>query len=94
MASWQTLRMLPARLAAAAALLGGLTWIAHALLGGGTDPLPATLHVVGLVLVNGSLTSIRAPDAQVERTGTGLLELARFFEAAMTTLLHERAPRT
>ncbi len=40
--------MNPARLAAAAALLGGLLWIAHALLGGGTDPVPATLHFVGL----------------------------------------------
>ena len=40
--------MNPARLAAAAALLGGLLWIAHAVLGGGDDPLPATLHFVGL----------------------------------------------
>ena len=33
-----------------------------------------------------------ATETQVERTGTGLLELARFFEAAVTTLLHDRAP--
>ncbi|MCF6379062.1 hypothetical protein L2K70_15705 [Nocardioides KLBMP 9356] len=43
--------MNPARLSAAAALLGGLLWIAHALLGGGSDPLPATLHFVGLALI-------------------------------------------
>ena len=43
--------MIPARLAAGAALLGGLLWVAHALLGGGSDPVPATLHVAGLVLV-------------------------------------------
>ncbi|HEV2798239.1 MAG TPA: hypothetical protein VGV65_11520 [Nocardioides sp.] len=40
--------MHPAKLAAGAALLGGLLWIAHALLGGGSDPVPATLHFVGL----------------------------------------------
>jgi hypothetical protein len=50
-ASWDTLGVNPARLAAVAALLGGLLWIVHALLGGGSDPLPATLHVVGLGFV-------------------------------------------
>ena len=40
--------MTPARLAAGAALLGGVLWIVHALLGGGSDPVPATLHFVGL----------------------------------------------
>ena len=40
--------MNPAKLAAGAALLGGLLWIAHALLGGGSDPVPSTLHFVGL----------------------------------------------
>jgi hypothetical protein len=40
--------MPPAKLAASAALLGGLLWILHALLGGGTEPLPRTLHFVGL----------------------------------------------
>ena len=40
--------MSPAKLAASAALLGGLLWIAHALLGGGSDPVPSMLHVVGL----------------------------------------------
>lgn len=50
-ASWENPRVHPARLAAAAALLGGLLWIAHALLGGGSDPLPATLHFVGLACI-------------------------------------------
>ncbi|WP_374454764.1 hypothetical protein [Nocardioides sp.] len=40
--------MPPAKLAASAALLGGVLWILHALLGGGSDPLPSTLHFVGL----------------------------------------------
>jgi len=39
--------MPPAKLAASAALLGGVLWILHALLGGGSDPLPSTLHFVG-----------------------------------------------
>ena len=43
--------MPPAKLAASAALLGGVLWIAHALLGGGSDPLPNTLHFVGLACV-------------------------------------------
>ncbi len=47
-APWDNPRVQPAKLAAAAALLGGALWIAHALLGGGTDPVPATLHFVGL----------------------------------------------
>lgn len=37
-----------AKLSASAALLGGLLWIAHSLLGGGTDPVTSTLHFVGL----------------------------------------------
>jgi hypothetical protein len=40
--------MPPAKLAASTALLGGLLWIAHALLGGGSDPVPGTLHFLGL----------------------------------------------
>lgn len=40
--------MPPAKLAASAALLGGVLWILHAVLGGGSDPLPATLRFVGL----------------------------------------------
>lgn len=40
--------MLPAKLAASAALLGGVLWIARALLGGGSEPLSSTLHFVGL----------------------------------------------
>ena len=49
--SWETLGVNPARLAAGAALLGGLLWIAHAVLGGGSDPVPATLHFAGLGFV-------------------------------------------
>lgn len=50
-ASWHTLGVNPARLAAAASLLGGLLWIAYALLGGGGDPVAATLRFVGLASV-------------------------------------------
>ena len=46
--AWHTRPMPPAKLAASAALLGGVLWIVHALLGGGSDPLPSTLHFVGL----------------------------------------------
>lgn len=49
--AWETPGVIPARLAAAAALVGGLLWIAHAVLGGGSDPVPATLHFVGLGFV-------------------------------------------
>ena len=43
--------MIPAKLAPGAALLGGVLWIVHAVLGGGSDPLPATLHFVGLAFI-------------------------------------------
>ena len=43
--------MIPAKLAPGAAFLGGVLWIVHALLGGGSDPLPATLHFVGLACI-------------------------------------------
>ncbi|PKH43732.1 hypothetical protein SAMN05192575_104213 [Nocardioides alpinus] len=43
--------MPPAKISAAAALLGGVLWILYALLGGGSDPLPATLRFVGLACV-------------------------------------------
>ena len=43
--------MPPAKLAAAAALLGGVLWILYALLGGGSDPLSSTLRFVGLACV-------------------------------------------
>ena len=43
--------MIPAKLAPGAALLGGVLWIVHAVLGGGTDPLPATLHFAGLAFI-------------------------------------------
>jgi hypothetical protein len=41
-----------------------------------------------LVLFFGGVVAIAA-ESQIERTGTGLLQLARFFEAAVTTLLHD-----
>jgi hypothetical protein len=40
-----------AKISASAALLGGVLWIVHALLGGGSDPLAATLHFLGLACV-------------------------------------------
>jgi len=43
--------MIPAKLAPGAAFLGGVLWIVHALLGGGSAPLPTTLHFVGLACV-------------------------------------------
>ena len=46
--AWHTARMPPAKISASAALLGGVLWILHALLGGGDDPLASTLHFVGL----------------------------------------------
>jgi hypothetical protein len=45
--------------------------------------------VVVLALMRSAITT----EAQVERSRPGLLELARFFEAAMTTLFHKKAPR-
>ena len=50
-APWHTRRMPPAKISAVAALLGGVLWILHALLGGGSGPLPSTLHFVGLACV-------------------------------------------
>jgi hypothetical protein len=43
--------VIPAKLAPGAALLGGVLWIVHAVLGGGSDPLPATLHLAGLAFI-------------------------------------------
>ena len=37
-----------AKLSASAAVLGGVLWIVHALLGSGSDPLAGALHFVGL----------------------------------------------
>lgn len=50
-AFWHTPGMAPAKLAAPLALAGGVLWILHAVLGGGSDPLPSTLHFVGLACV-------------------------------------------
>jgi hypothetical protein len=75
-ATWDTLRVIPARLAAAAALVGGLLWIAHAVLGGGDDPVPATLHFVGLgfILVAAAIfgSSLVKSDAVAMRVVVGL----------------------
>ncbi len=46
----------------------------------------------GVLIVLGWLTMIVAPESQIESAGTSLFKLSRFFEAAMTTLLHGRAP--
>lgn len=46
--SWQNREMPSVKIAAPAALLGGVLWIAHALLGGGSGPLSSTLQIVGL----------------------------------------------
>lgn len=43
--------MAPAKISAAAALLGGVLWIVYALLGGGSEPLPNTLWFIGLACV-------------------------------------------
>ena len=46
----------------------------------------------GVLVVLRWLTMIVASESQIECTGTSLFQLSRFFEAAMTTLLHGRAP--
>ena len=43
--------MLPAKLAAPLALAGGVLWILHAVLGGGSDPVAGILHFVGLACI-------------------------------------------
>ena len=46
----------------------------------------------GVLVVLSRLTMIVASESQIECAGTSLFQLSRFFEAAMTTLLHGRAP--
>lgn len=46
----------------------------------------------GVLVVFAWLTMIVASKSQIDSAGTSLFELSRFFEAAMTTLLHGRAP--
>ena len=46
----------------------------------------------GVLVILCRLTVIVASKSQIECAGTSLFELSRFFEAAMTTLLHGRAP--
>jgi hypothetical protein len=76
--------MPPAKLAASLALLGGVLWILHALLGGGDGPLLVTLHLLGLAcvlassaafgttLVKGDAVAVRA----VVAVASGLLALS------------------
>jgi len=68
--------MPPAKLSAAAALLGGVLWILHALLGGGDDPVSSTLHFVGLacLLVSSAVfgTTLVKSDATAMRVTVGL----------------------
>ena len=64
--------MPPAKLAASLALLGGVLWILHALLGGGDGSVLDVLHVIGLAclmaasavfgttLVKGDAVAVRA----------------------------------
>ncbi len=46
----------------------------------------------GILVVLARRTMISATKSQIQGAGTSLLQLSRFFEAAMTTLLHGRAP--
>ncbi len=68
--------MSTAKLSASAALLGGVLWILHAVLGAGNDPLSGTLHFVGLacVLVAAAVfgSSLVKSDAIVMRVVVGL----------------------
>ena len=50
--------------------------------------------VVVLVVLRGGRRRLAAAvaESEIERPGTGLLQLSRFFEAAMTTLLHAGLP--
>jgi hypothetical protein len=50
------------------------------------------LRKSGVLVVFGTMRLIVTAEPQIERTGTGLLEFPRFFEAAVTTLLHGRLP--
>lgn len=78
--------MPPAKLAASLALLGGVLWVLHALLGGDDGPLLTTLHLLGLAcvlvasaafgttLVKGDAVAVRA----VVAVASGLLALSVF----------------
>ena len=64
------------KLSASAALLGGLLLVAHALLGGGSDPVTSTLHFLGLtclVVAAGAFgTTLVKSDAVGMRVVVGL----------------------
>ena len=68
--------MPPAKLAASLALLGGVLWILHALLGGGDGTLLDVLHVTGLVCLVGASavfgTTLVKGDAVVVRAVVGI----------------------
>ena len=51
-----------------------------------------TLAVSGVVIVSDRGRCRSVTETQIERSRTGLLQFSRLFEAAMTTLLHDRAP--
>ena len=65
-----------AKLSASAALAGGVLWVLHALLGGGDDPLPATLHFLGLACLMAAAaafgTTLVRSDALAMRVTVGL----------------------
>ena len=67
--------MPPAKLAASLALLGGVLWILHALLGGGDGTLLDVLHVAGYVCLMGASavfgTTLVKGDAVGVRAGGG-----------------------
>ncbi|MCY4724969.1 hypothetical protein NYO98_01670 [Nocardioides sp. STR2] len=68
--------MPPAKLAASLALLGGVLWILHALLGGGDGTLLDVLHVLGLVCLMGASavfgTTLVKSDAVAVRAVVGV----------------------
>ena len=68
--------MPPAKLAASLALLGGVLWIVHALLGGGDGSLLDVLHLIGLacLMIASAVfgTTLVKGDAVAVRTIVGL----------------------
>jgi hypothetical protein len=48
----------------------------------------------GVLVLFGTGFTIGTTEPEIEGPGTGLFQLSRFFEAAMTTLLHDRAPES
>jgi hypothetical protein len=48
----------------------------------------------GVLVLFGTGATICPTETEIECARPGLLQLSRFFEAAMTTLLHDRAPES